>query len=60
MKKIHSRESKMLDKVRRWRKKAYDVDKARPPAKRAEEAEELARKLDLPVTQTHKADADQR
>ena len=29
---IKARESKMLDKVRRWRKKAYDVDKAKPPA----------------------------
>jgi hypothetical protein len=57
---IKSRESKMLDKVRRWRKKAYDADKAKPLAKRTEEAEELARKLDLPVAQTHKADADQR
>jgi hypothetical protein len=55
-----SRESKMLDKVRRWRKKAYDVDKAKPTAKRMEEAEELARKLDLPLPQTHKADADRR
>jgi hypothetical protein len=55
---IRSRESKMLDKVRRWRKKAYDADKAKPPAQRTEEAEELARKLDLPLTETHKADAD--
>jgi hypothetical protein len=57
---IESRESKMLDKVRRWRKKAYDADKAKPPARRTEEARELARRLDLPVAQTHKAPADQR
>jgi hypothetical protein len=57
---IKSRESKMLDKVRRWRKKAYDTDKAKPPAKRTEETEELARRLDLPLAQTHKADADRR
>jgi hypothetical protein len=57
---IKARESKMLDKVRRWRKKAYDVDKAKPPAKRTEEAEELARKLDLPCAQTRNADTDQR
>jgi hypothetical protein len=49
-------ESKMLDKVRRWRKKAYDANKAKPPAKRAEEAEKLARRLDLPLAQAHKAD----
>jgi hypothetical protein len=51
-----SRESKMLDKVGRWRKKAYDADKAKPPAKRAEEAEKLARRLNLPLAQSHKAD----
>lgn len=50
----------MLDKVRRWRRKAYDADKAKPPAKQTEEAEELARKLDLPLAPTHKADADRR
>jgi hypothetical protein len=57
---IKSRESKMLDEIRQWRRKAYDADKAKPPAKRTEEAEELARKLDLPVAQTHRADADER
>jgi len=49
-------ESTMLDKVRRWRKKAYDADKAKPPAQRTEETEELARRLDLPLAQMHKAD----
>jgi hypothetical protein len=57
---MKSRESKMLDKVRRWRKKAYDADKAKSPAQRTEEAEELARRLDLPLAPTHKADADPR
>jgi len=57
---MKSRESKMLEKVRRWRKKAYEADKAKPLPKRAKEAEELARRLDLPVAQTHKADADRR
>ena len=57
---MKSRESEMLDKVRRWRKKAYEADKTKPPAKRVEEAEELARKLDLPSAQTHKTDADRR
>jgi len=55
-----SRESKMLDQVRRWRKKAYDADQAKTPARRSEDAEELARRLDLPVAQAHKADADGR
>ena len=51
---IRSRESKMLHKVRRWRKKAYEADKAKPPAQRTEEAERLARKLDLPLAQPRK------
>ena len=54
------RESKMLDKVRQWREKAYKTDKAKPPAKRTEETEELARRLDLPLAQTHKTDANRR
>jgi hypothetical protein len=53
-----SHESKMLDKVRRWRKKAYEADKAKSPAKRAEEAEKLARRLDLPLARTRRADTD--
>jgi hypothetical protein len=54
------RESKMLDKVRRWRKKAYEADKAKPLPKRTREAEELARKLDLPLAQTREADTKRR
>ena len=54
------RESKMLDKVRRWREKAFKADKAKPPAERTEETEELARKLELPLAPTHKTDANRR
>lgn len=54
------RESKMLAEVRQWREKAYNADKAKPPAKRTEEAEELARRLDLPLAQTRKADTSRR
>jgi len=50
----------MLDKVRQWREKAYKADKAKPPAERTEETEELARKLDLPLAQTHKTGANRR
>ena len=28
---VRVHESKMLDQVRRWRKRAYDADKAKPP-----------------------------
>ncbi len=47
-------ESKMLTKVRQWRDKAYNADKAKPLPERMEEAEELARKLGLPLAQPHK------
>jgi hypothetical protein len=52
---MKSRESKMLDKVRRWRKKAYEADKTIPLPKRAKEGEAVARKLNLPLIQKHKA-----
>jgi hypothetical protein len=55
-----SRESKMLDEVRRWRKKAYDADRAKPASKRAKDAEELARKFDLPMIQARDAGAGRR
>jgi hypothetical protein len=55
---VRVHESKMLDKVRGWRKKAYDADKAKLPAQRTAEAERLARKLDLPLGQPGKADSD--
>ncbi len=44
----------MLDKVRRWREKAYDADKSKALPERTKETEELARKLDLPLVQAHK------
>ena len=45
----------MLSRVRRWRKKAYQADKAKPLSEQAKEDEKLAHKFDLPMTETHKA-----
>ena len=50
-----SRESKMIDRVRRWRKKAYEADKAKPLSEQAKDEEKLARQFGLPLSQTHKA-----
>ena len=50
-----SHESKMLGKVRRWRERAYDADKAKGLPEGAEETDERARKLGLPVAGPHKA-----
>jgi hypothetical protein len=47
MKKID--ESKMLGKVRRWRKKAYDADKVKALTKRTQDAKKLARRRYLPL-----------
>lgn len=55
-----SHESKMLDKVRRWREKAYKADKMKPLTKRTQEAEELAQRLDLPLAQTRKTNTGRR
>ena len=55
---IKSRESKMLSRVRRWRKKAYLADKTKPLSKQAREDERLAREFDLPLIETHKANPD--
>jgi hypothetical protein len=52
---MKSRESKMLGYVRRWRKKSYEADRAKPSSKRTKEDKELAQKLNLPLIQTHKA-----
>ncbi|MHC4171336.1 MAG: hypothetical protein ACYTBX_00130 [Planctomycetota bacterium] len=52
---MKSRESKMLGRVRRWRKKAYKADKTKPLSERAKKDEKLARKFDLLLIQTHKA-----
>ena len=51
---MKSRESKMLGKVHRWRKKAYEADKAASSSKQAKADEQIARKLDLPTLQTPK------
>jgi hypothetical protein len=48
-----SRESKMLDKVRRWRKKSYEADKTKPSPKRIKEDEEISRKFNLPLILPH-------
>ncbi len=53
-----SYESKMLSRVRRWRKKAYKADKEKPLSERAKEDEKVARKFGLPLVQTHKASPD--
>lgn len=55
---MESRESKMLSRVRRWRKKAYLADKTKPLSKQAKEDEKLAREFGLPLVQTHKANPD--
>lgn len=53
-----SYESKMLSRVRRWRKKAYKADKAKPLSEWAKEDEKVAREFGLPLVQTHKAGSD--
>ncbi len=53
-----SYESKMLSRVRRWRKKVYQADKSKPLSKRAKEDEKVAREFGLPLVQTHKAGFD--
>jgi len=55
-----SHESKMLGEVRRWRKKAYESDKAKPASRRAEDAERLARELSLPTIPARGTDAARR
>jgi len=52
---MKSRESEMLGRVRRWRKKAYHADKTKPLSERAKEDGKLAREFRLPLVQTHKA-----
>ena len=49
-----SHESKMLSQVRRWRKKVYQADKAKPLSERAKEDEKVAQEFGLPLVQTHK------
>ena len=51
-----SRESKMLGNVRRWRKKAYEADKAKSISRRLKEEKEIAQKLNLPLAKNRNAD----
>ena len=51
---MKARESKMLDKVRRWRRKAYEADKAASSLKQAKADEQMVQKLGLSVLQTPK------
>jgi phage portal protein BeeE len=50
------RESKMLDNVRRWRKKAYEADKAKSLSKRIKEEKDIALKFNLPHVKNHNID----
>ena len=52
-----SHESKMLSRVRHWRKDAYEADKGKPLSDRAKGDEKLAREFDLPLIQPHKAES---
>jgi len=52
-----SLESKMLDQVRRWRKKAYEADRMKTLSQQAKEHEKLAREFGLPLVQMHKSDS---
>jgi hypothetical protein len=51
---MKSRESKMLGRVRRWRKKAYEADRTASSSKQAKADEQIARKLSLPTPETPK------
>ena len=53
-----SYESKMLSRVRRWRKKAYQADKVKTLSERTKKDEKVAREFGLPLVQTHKASPD--
>ena len=47
----------MLNRVRRWRKEAYQADKTKTLSEQAKEGEELARKFGLPIAVTGKANS---
>ena len=51
--KLH--ENKMLGKVRRWRKKAYQSDKKKTVSERVKDDKKLAKKFALPSSTTTKA-----
>ena len=48
-------ESKMLGKVRRWRKKAYQADREKTLSERVKDEKKLAKKFGLPSSTTTKA-----
>jgi hypothetical protein len=50
-----SHERRLSGQVRRWLEKADDTDKSRPLPERTEQADELARRLGLPVARADKA-----
>ena len=52
---IRPRESKMLNRVRRWRKEAYQADKVKTLPERTKEDEDLARTLNLPMSVARKS-----
>lgn len=54
---MKSRESKMLSRVRLWRKEAYEADKTESLPERAKEDERLAREFGLPIIAAYKANS---
>lgn len=52
MKKI--RESKMLEDVRRWRKKAYKAQKGKSVSEKTKNDKEIADQINLPLIRTRK------
>jgi hypothetical protein len=48
-------ESKMLGKVRRWRKEAYQKDRTKIVSERLKDDKKLANKFNLPSSTTTKA-----
>lgn len=54
---MKSHESKMLSRVRQWRKDVHQADKTKPASKRTREDEEFARKFGLPLVQTDRVNS---
>lgn len=50
-----TRESKMLEEVRRWRAEAYESARRESPETRLARAQEWARRLNLPMLDEHEA-----
>ena len=49
-------ESQMIEKVRRWRREAYEAEVARSPQQRADRWHELAREFGLPTAPLARSD----